>query len=108
MTIMNMSCSKKYSKWLEEELQKGNIAFYKYSEFENVEYIGKEILDTLDKMPKETVDEVFITNRNRRLIPILTRNGSPNLLSVGPSTQIFREPSSSSFRRILNRSNSSQ
>ncbi|CAG8746101.1 17781_t:CDS:2, partial [Dentiscutata erythropus] len=92
-----MSCAKKYSEWLEEEIQKGNIAFYKYSEFENVKHIGQE-----------TVDEVFITNRNRRFIPVLTRNGSPDLLSVGPSAQIFRESSSSSLRRILNRSNSSQ
>ncbi|CAG8819389.1 9915_t:CDS:2, partial [Dentiscutata erythropus] len=32
----------KYSEWLNEELQKGNIAFYEYSLFENViKNIGK-------------------------------------------------------------------
>ncbi|KAF0539814.1 kinase-like protein [Gigaspora margarita] len=55
----------------------------------------QEILMILDNILKETVDtEMFIINRHRRLTPILTRNGSPNLLSVGPSAQIFKEPSS--------------
>ncbi|CAG8807689.1 19761_t:CDS:2, partial [Dentiscutata erythropus] len=32
----------KYSEWLKEELQKGNIEFYKYSSFENIiKGIGK-------------------------------------------------------------------
>ncbi|CAG8699465.1 16197_t:CDS:2, partial [Gigaspora margarita] len=34
---------------------------------------------------EEIVAEEFITNDNRYPTPILTRNGTPNLLSVGPS-----------------------
>ncbi|CAG8815090.1 3863_t:CDS:1, partial [Gigaspora rosea] len=43
---------------------------------------------------KETVAEVFITNHSQWLTPILTSNSSPSLLSVGPSAQTFKEPSS--------------
>ncbi|CAG8663137.1 9875_t:CDS:2, partial [Scutellospora calospora] len=37
----NLSKNTKYSKWLEEALKDGTIAFYEYSEFKNVKEIGK-------------------------------------------------------------------
>ncbi|CAG8473073.1 14918_t:CDS:2, partial [Dentiscutata heterogama] len=72
----------KYSEWLKVELQKGNIAFYEYSLFENViKDIGK------DTISEETIAETSIINRNRRPLPILTRN-VPHTLSVGPSAKV--------------------
>ncbi|CAG8668882.1 12413_t:CDS:2, partial [Dentiscutata erythropus] len=67
----------------------------------------KEILTTLDKILEETTSEAFIINRNRRPVPILTRNVPPTL-PVVPSTQIYREPSPRSLKpeMISNRSNS--
>ncbi|KAF0537649.1 kinase-like protein [Gigaspora margarita] len=59
----------------------------------------KEILEILNKISEEIVAEEFITNDNRDLTPILTRNGTPNLLSVGPSVQILNEPNLKNLKK---------
>ncbi|CAG8456815.1 5679_t:CDS:2, partial [Gigaspora rosea] len=114
--MSNSNASEKYLKWLKEELEEGNIAFYEYSLFRNIKEIGKGgfgfiysaeydyddvkvalkslktkeatkefVSEILNKISEEIVAEKFITNDNRYPAPILTRNGTPNLLSVGPS-----------------------
>ncbi|CAG8543776.1 43486_t:CDS:2, partial [Gigaspora margarita] len=87
-----MSCSnvsEKYPKWLREEQDKGNIVVFEHTLFRNINFIGKE----------ETVVEEFITNKNRKTIPILTRNGTSNLFSVGPSVQMLNEPSLKNLKK---------
>ncbi|CAG8445552.1 10239_t:CDS:2, partial [Scutellospora calospora] len=42
-SISNLSKNTKYSKWLEEALKDGTIAFYEYSEFKNVKVIEKGV-----------------------------------------------------------------
>ncbi|CAG8857034.1 35943_t:CDS:2, partial [Gigaspora margarita] len=51
------------------------------------------ILATLNKISEETVVEKFITNYNRKTIPILTKNGAATLFPIGPSVQMLNEPS---------------
>ncbi|CAG8462531.1 8451_t:CDS:2, partial [Scutellospora calospora] len=50
-----------------------------------------EISATLDKISETEVE--FIINQNRLPLPVLTKNNTPTLLSVGPSAQTFKEPS---------------
>ncbi|KAF0559892.1 kinase-like protein [Gigaspora margarita] len=59
----------------------------------------KEILTAIEKISEETVVEEFITNKNRKTIPILTRNGTSNLFSVGPSVQMLNEPSLKNLKK---------
>ncbi|CAG8513780.1 19805_t:CDS:2 [Gigaspora rosea] len=39
--MSSSSAPKKYPEWLKQELNKGNITFYYYSQFNNVKDIGK-------------------------------------------------------------------
>ncbi|CAG8469577.1 21047_t:CDS:2 [Cetraspora pellucida] len=119
-----MSCSdvlKKYSEWLEKEVENGNISLYKYSLFKNIKYIrkggfgfissadyygGKVALksintkeatrdfvnEILNKISEETKIEEFIINRNQRPIPTLTGSGASSLFSVGQNIQIINDP----------------
>ncbi|CAG8786992.1 29916_t:CDS:2, partial [Racocetra persica] len=61
--------SERYPEWLKKEQENGNITVYKFSQFKNVEIIGNGV-------------EVFITNSNRRLIPIITRNVTSTLFPI--------------------------
>ncbi|CAG8699139.1 4895_t:CDS:1, partial [Scutellospora calospora] len=61
---------------------------------------------TLDEISETEVE--FIINHNRLPLPVLTRNGAPTLLSVGPTAQIFKEPSSNKLISIINRPRSSK